>query len=287
MVLPTETLKASPAIDWVGRKEFDFTCKEVAEGPRPRDHRRAFLQGQRRQNQTQPRARDDPEHGRASVGGGRLQARPADRKIFHRLPAASLRQPVHRPRLPGAMHLLPLAADHRRTQISRPLAAKRRRRNGLHEETLPAGAGIFLRRRHLHREPPARPRDREEARPARRSPGVATAARTSITTRSKVSRTTACACSSSATKAATTKPHAHQERRDHGRDAPLHEGLSQSRRGDSRHVHPRPAGRDEGNHRADHPLRAGTRRVFSCRSPSPRRIPARNFTNWPGSTAGS
>jgi hopanoid biosynthesis associated radical SAM protein HpnJ len=31
-VLPTETLKASAAIDWVGRKEFDFTCKEVAEG---------------------------------------------------------------------------------------------------------------------------------------------------------------------------------------------------------------------------------------------------------------
>jgi hopanoid biosynthesis associated radical SAM protein HpnJ len=31
-VLPTETLKASEAIDWVGRKEFDFTCKEVAEG---------------------------------------------------------------------------------------------------------------------------------------------------------------------------------------------------------------------------------------------------------------
>ena len=32
MVLPTETLKASPAIDWVGRKEFDYTCKEVAQG---------------------------------------------------------------------------------------------------------------------------------------------------------------------------------------------------------------------------------------------------------------
>lgn len=31
-VLPTETLKASWAIDWVGRKEFDFTCREVAEG---------------------------------------------------------------------------------------------------------------------------------------------------------------------------------------------------------------------------------------------------------------
>jgi hopanoid biosynthesis associated radical SAM protein HpnJ len=31
-VLPAETLKAAPAVDWVGRKEFDFTCKEVAEG---------------------------------------------------------------------------------------------------------------------------------------------------------------------------------------------------------------------------------------------------------------
>jgi hopanoid biosynthesis associated radical SAM protein HpnJ len=31
-VLPEQTLTASPAIDWVGRKEFDFTCKEVAEG---------------------------------------------------------------------------------------------------------------------------------------------------------------------------------------------------------------------------------------------------------------
>jgi hopanoid biosynthesis associated radical SAM protein HpnJ len=31
-VLPAETLKVSAAIDWVGRKEFDYTCKEVAEG---------------------------------------------------------------------------------------------------------------------------------------------------------------------------------------------------------------------------------------------------------------
>jgi hopanoid biosynthesis associated radical SAM protein HpnJ len=36
MVLPRETLNASHAIDWVGRREFDFTCKEVCEG-RPLD----------------------------------------------------------------------------------------------------------------------------------------------------------------------------------------------------------------------------------------------------------
>jgi hopanoid biosynthesis associated radical SAM protein HpnJ len=40
-VLPTETLKASPSIDWVGRKEFDFTCQEVAEG-RPLDEVRGL-----------------------------------------------------------------------------------------------------------------------------------------------------------------------------------------------------------------------------------------------------
>ncbi len=31
-VLPEETLRACTAIDWVGRKEFDYTCKEVVEG---------------------------------------------------------------------------------------------------------------------------------------------------------------------------------------------------------------------------------------------------------------
>jgi hopanoid biosynthesis associated radical SAM protein HpnJ len=31
-VLPEETLRASEAIDWVGRKEFDYTCRDVAAG---------------------------------------------------------------------------------------------------------------------------------------------------------------------------------------------------------------------------------------------------------------
>jgi hopanoid biosynthesis associated radical SAM protein HpnJ len=31
-VLPEQTLQASPAIDWAGRKEFDYTCQEVAAG---------------------------------------------------------------------------------------------------------------------------------------------------------------------------------------------------------------------------------------------------------------
>src|SRR5690606_32792763 len=31
-VMPDETLAASEAIDFVGRKEFDYTCRDVAEG---------------------------------------------------------------------------------------------------------------------------------------------------------------------------------------------------------------------------------------------------------------
>lgn len=32
MVLPEETLKSSWAIDWVAKREFDYTCKEISEG---------------------------------------------------------------------------------------------------------------------------------------------------------------------------------------------------------------------------------------------------------------
>ena len=143
-VLPTETLKASPSIDWVGRKEFDFTCKEVAEG-RPLRRSQRPLASQGRQNRPQPRARIDPRHGRAAVGDGCLQARPANREIFHRLSQGPLRFALHRARLPGAMHVLPLAADHRRAQISRPFGGKCGGGNGPREKTVPAGAGIFLR----------------------------------------------------------------------------------------------------------------------------------------------
>ncbi len=55
-VLPTETLKASTAIDWVGRKEFDYTCKEVAEG---RDL--ATIAGLSYKNKNDGKIRHNPE----------------------------------------------------------------------------------------------------------------------------------------------------------------------------------------------------------------------------------
>jgi hypothetical protein len=112
-----------PAIDWVGRKEFDFTCKEVAEG-RPLKEVAGSPTATRKARSATTRTRTDPQHGCASVGGGRLQAGSADREVLHRLPASSVRQPLHRPRVPGPVHFLPLAPDHRRPQVPRPLARR-------------------------------------------------------------------------------------------------------------------------------------------------------------------
>jgi hypothetical protein len=153
MVLPTETLKASPAIDWVGRKEFDFTCKEVAEG-----RELSTIAGLSYKN------RD----GKIVHNAEREMIQDMDTLPWVADVYTSLHFDVYGPRLSRAMHVLPLAADHRRAQVSRALAAKCRGRNGLHEADFSAGARIFLRRRHVHGESPARARNCQETRAARR-----------------------------------------------------------------------------------------------------------------------
>ena len=71
-VLPAETLKASPAIDWVGRKEFDFTCKEVAEGRPLETIAGLSYRDQEGRIKHNPEREMISEHGLAAVGGGCL-----------------------------------------------------------------------------------------------------------------------------------------------------------------------------------------------------------------------
>ncbi len=72
VVLPTETFKASPAIDWVGRKEFDFTCKEVAEGrPWQTIDGLSYRNGDGKIVHN-PEREIIPGHGYVAMGGGRL-----------------------------------------------------------------------------------------------------------------------------------------------------------------------------------------------------------------------
>ena len=68
----------------------------------------------------------DPRPRRVPVRHRRLRAQPDRRELLHRLPAASVRVALHRPRLPQPLHLLPLAADHRRPHLPHPLGRERR-----------------------------------------------------------------------------------------------------------------------------------------------------------------
>ena len=118
MVLPEETLRAAPAVDFVTTGEFDYAVRDIAAGADYADVARHRLSHGRR-----PASRRTP----AQPPIHDLDAfpfvidvydrAPDHRELLHRLPAAPLRLAVHRPRLPQPLHLLPVAADHRRPRL--------------------------------------------------------------------------------------------------------------------------------------------------------------------------
>ncbi len=173
-VQPEESLTQGAPIDFVARNEFDFTIKEIAEGRDWADIDGISYRDANGRDHAQPGPRDPGGHGPAALRHRGLQARPADRGLFHRLPAAPLRVALHRPRLQIALHLLPVAADRRRPSLPRALAGPCRRGDRAGQAVFPAGAGILLRRRHLHRQPAARRGDRAASWASSASPGRAT-----------------------------------------------------------------------------------------------------------------
>jgi hypothetical protein len=128
MVDPEGSLEATNAVDFVCREEFDYTCRKSPKGVPLEGHQGTLLPRRRRPHRAQPAARDNREHGRAAVRRPDLQARSKDRELLHRLPEASLRQLLYRPRLPFEVHVLPVAADRRRPPLPRALGRKRHRR---------------------------------------------------------------------------------------------------------------------------------------------------------------
>ena len=72
---PHNSLTASEAIDFVCREEFDFTCKEIAEGqPFAQIHGLSYRSRDGSIEHNEARA-DSREHGRAAVRRARVQAR--------------------------------------------------------------------------------------------------------------------------------------------------------------------------------------------------------------------
>ena len=157
-------------IDFVAREEFDYTCKEVADGPAARRHRGLELPGAPTGSCSTIRPRPMIEDMDALPWVAPVYQRDLnDRELLHRLPEASLRVALHRPRLPLQVHVLPVAADRRRP----PLPGAQRRRTCIDEvrwikEQHAAGEGDLLRRRHFHRLSAARRGDRPRHGQARR-----------------------------------------------------------------------------------------------------------------------
>ena len=147
-VEPEASLKASRAIDFVARNEFDFTIKEVAEG---RDLGRIAGLSWRRGDGTIVHNEDrailenmdelpfvTPVYKRDLV----------DRELFQRLSQAPLHFVLHRPRLQIALHVLPVAADHRRPSLPHPQRRACDRGADVGAKGISAGQGILLRRRY-------------------------------------------------------------------------------------------------------------------------------------------
>ena len=151
-VQPAESLAQGGVIDFVARNEFDFTIKEIAEG---RDW--GSVDGISYRNKAgaiiHNKDRADPGgYGPAPLRDRGLQARPADRGLLHRLPDAPVRVPLYGPRLQIPLHILPMAADGRRSSLPGTFAGACRRGNSAGETDVPAGKGVLLRRRHFHRQ---------------------------------------------------------------------------------------------------------------------------------------
>ena len=166
-VLPTETLKASPAIDWVGRKEFDYTCKEVTEG---RDL--ATINGLSYKDKD-----------------GKIKHN-AERELIHDMDVLPWVADVYRRDLDIQKYFNGyLQHPYMSMYTGRGCPAqctfclwpqtigghKYRVRSAQNvademaysEKSFPRGEGILFRRRHLHREPAARAGDRQKNRAAR------------------------------------------------------------------------------------------------------------------------
>ena len=99
--------------------------------------RRTFLPRCQRHDRPQQGSRDPGRHGPAAVRDRSLQTGSADRGLLYRLPQASRTcLALHRPRLQIALHLLPVAADRRRPQVSGAQPGACRRGNPAGEEPI-------------------------------------------------------------------------------------------------------------------------------------------------------
>ena len=92
------------------------------------DSRRVVPEG--RKGRAQSRRSADSGSGRAAARHRSLQARSRRHALQRAVPAASVCVALHHARLPGAVYVLPVAADAERTSVAQALDRRRGRGNG-------------------------------------------------------------------------------------------------------------------------------------------------------------
>ena len=117
------------SIDFVARREFDYTVVEYAQGkPLEEIAGISYLKdGQIVHNPDRPQIEDLDRLPACHQG---LQARSRCHALQHAVPAPSFCLALHHARMPCAVYVLPLAADFERTPVARALHRRRGRRNG-------------------------------------------------------------------------------------------------------------------------------------------------------------
>ena len=145
---PDNALNECSALDFICRREFDYSVVEFAQGkPLNEILGISYKQdGKIVHNPDRPQVED-------------LDAMPWATKIYKRdmdvtrYNVPFLLHPLHRAllhaRLPGAVHLLPVAANAERARLAQALHRRCGRRADVGQGELPRGEGILLRRRHL------------------------------------------------------------------------------------------------------------------------------------------
>ena len=285
-VQPEESLRQGAPIDFVARNEFDFTVKEIAEGRDwPAVDGISYRDGAGGIVHNQDRAiLEDMDQLPFVTEVYKRDLRIEDYFIGYLLhPYVSLytgRGCKSRctfclwPQTVGGHRYRVRSPEHVAEEIA------------LAQRYLPAGAGILLRRRHLHRQPAARRGDRARARQAGRDLVVQRQGQRAARHAEGAEGQRAAPAAGRLRERQPADPAQHQEGHAHRGGGALHPRLPRAGDQDPRHLHPRPARRDAADDRGDHPLRhaRSTRTPSRCRWP--RRIPARSSTTRRWRTAG-
>ena len=277
-VEPEASLAASRAIDFVAREEFDFTCREVAQG-----REFAEIDGLSYRD-----GAGGIVHNRARAVLEDMDQLPFVTEVYKRdlkiedYFIGYLKHPYlslytgRGCRSKCTFCLWPQTVGGHRYRVRSVAHVIEEIR--LAKGVFPAGEGILFRRRHLYRRPAARRGDRPRTRQARRHLVVQRQGQRAARDARNPARQRLAAVAGRLRNRQPADPEQYQEGNAHRYRAPLYEGLPRTRHHDPRHLHSRAARRDKARRSrrrsASPPRSTRTRSRYRSRRP----IPAPNCT---------